>query len=254
MLAIITTRTSSSSSSHSTLKHSPTMLVTVLLSLFSVLSLAPTYAHAASHTIVFESNCASSVMQLPNRGNYGPGTYTFDGDVAGGIASAGPSHCDINGVPCIAIEFTLNEKYSTGDVTLIEPHKFTADARFEMTPGGSSAQCGSQNCGTKNAFYHPEDYSAQRYESSPNAGIKITFTCGGQVGAEQSGTVANSTATATTASDAATASTASSATKHSDTASGRASLLPSAHSAARKCNHKRRSNMVKKRASEKLAS
>lgn len=46
-----------------------------------------------------------------------------------------------------------------------------------MTPGGSGATCNDQNCGANNAFYQPTDYSAQRYDSSPDAGIVINFTC-----------------------------------------------------------------------------
>ncbi|CAD6914362.1 unnamed protein product [Tilletia controversa] len=130
----------------------------------------------ASHTINFSSNCPSAVMQLPGIGNYGPGSYTFNQDVNGGIASGG-QNCDINGTNCISVEFTLNGGYSTGDITLISPHAYSGPASFTMTPGGSSATCDNPNCGPNNAFYKPDDYSSQRYDSSPNAGINIDISC-----------------------------------------------------------------------------
>ena len=46
-----------------------------------------------------------------------------------------------------------------------------------MTPGGSSATCDNPNCGPNNAFYKEDDYGAQRYDSSPNAGININISC-----------------------------------------------------------------------------
>ncbi|KAK0558325.1 hypothetical protein OC861_006934 [Tilletia horrida] len=132
---------------------------------------------AGHHTIVFTSNCPSAIMQLPGIGNFGVGTYSFDQDVNGGIASAGPK-CDINGVPCISVEFTLDQAgYSTADITLISPHVYTGVAEFRMTPGGSGTRCDNPNCGPMNAFYKPDDYSAQRYDHSPDAGIQINITC-----------------------------------------------------------------------------
>ncbi|KAE8244736.1 hypothetical protein A4X13_0g6320 [Tilletia indica] len=133
-------------------------------------------AALAAHTINFQSNCPSAVMQLPGIGILGTGTYSYDHSVEGGIASAGPN-CDLNGVPCIAVEFSLVDKYSTGDITLISPHVFTGTASFTMKPGGSSATCDNPNCGPNNAFYKPDDYTAQRYDPSPDAGIDITITC-----------------------------------------------------------------------------
>lgn len=56
-------------------------------------------------------------------------------------------------------------------------HKSTSKVNFHMTPGGSGATCNDQNCGANNAFYQPTDYSAQRYDSSPDAGIVINFSC-----------------------------------------------------------------------------
>ncbi|KDQ07326.1 hypothetical protein BOTBODRAFT_38854 [Botryobasidium botryosum FD-172 SS1] len=146
----------------------------MLASIFTV-ALAATGTLAA-HTINFTSNCPSAIMQIPGHGVYRTGKYTFNGDVNGGIASAGRS-CSQDGVPCSSVEFTLNGKYSTGDITLIPPHKYSARAAFQMTPGGSSAVCDNANCGPKNAFYKPDDYSAQRYDPSPNAGINIQITC-----------------------------------------------------------------------------
>ncbi|KDQ13199.1 hypothetical protein BOTBODRAFT_188719 [Botryobasidium botryosum FD-172 SS1] len=146
----------------------------MLASIIAV-ALAATGAMAA-HTINFSSNCPSAIMQLPGRGNYGPGSYTFNGDVNGGIASAGRS-CSQDGVPCSSVEFTLNGGYSTGDITLIPPHQYSARAAFQMTPGGSSAVCDNANCGRNNAFFKFDDYSAQRYDSNPNAGINIQITC-----------------------------------------------------------------------------
>ncbi|KAK0517806.1 hypothetical protein OC835_008044 [Tilletia horrida] len=132
----------------------------------------------AGHTINFSSNCPSAVVQIPGHGNYGTGSYTFDGDVNGGIASAGQS-CSVDGNGCISVEFTLNNGYSTGDITLISPHAYSGAASFTMTPGGSSATCDNPNCGPNNAFYQPTDYGSQRYDSdaSGNSGININIQC-----------------------------------------------------------------------------
>ncbi|CAD6984498.1 unnamed protein product [Tilletia controversa] len=143
---------------------------------FVIMLSTTTSVALAAHTINFRSNCPSAVMQLPGIGNFGPGSYTYPHSVEGGIASGGTA-CDINGVPCISVEFSLVDKYSTGDITLISPHVFTGTAQFTMMPGGSGATCGSAGCGPNNAFYKPDDYSAQRYDPSPDAGINIVITC-----------------------------------------------------------------------------
>lgn len=67
--------------------------------------------------------------------------------------------------------------YCSSLVVARAAHKSTSQVNFHMTPGGSSASCNDQNCGKDNAFYQPTDYSAQRYESSPDSGIVINFTC-----------------------------------------------------------------------------
>ena len=87
-----------------------------LLSFASALGMA-SYA-LAGHQVVFNSNCPTSILQIPGQGNRGPGTYNFNGDVNGAIASAGPS-CSQDGDNCPSVEFTLNNGYSTGDITLI---------------------------------------------------------------------------------------------------------------------------------------
>ncbi|CAO1623474.1 unnamed protein product [Parajaminaea phylloscopi] len=130
----------------------------------------------AGHQVIFESNCKSSILQIPGQGNRGPGTYNFEGDVKAAIASGGPS-CSQDGNNCPSVEFTLNNGYSTGDITLIPPHKSTSKASFTMLPGGSSATCNDARCGPKNAFFKTDDYGAQRYDKSPNAGIHIVFRC-----------------------------------------------------------------------------
>lgn len=200
------------------------------------MTLAATAAKA-SHQVVFQSSCPSSILQIPGQPNRSQGTYNFDGDVSAAIASGGLS-CTQDGVGCPSVEFTLNNGYSTGDITLIsrkhchelsspnEPlclptlpsvtlpfvghmlaaHLSTSKASFTMLPGGSSATCNDASCGSNQAFFKSDDYvrtslrppssratlsvryadlcpcctfvqGAQRYDSSPNSGIRISFTC-----------------------------------------------------------------------------
>lgn len=114
-------------------------------------------------------------MQFPGRGNFGAGRFSFDGDVAGGIAQA----CgDINGVGCTSIEFTLVDGVSSADVTLIDPHKFDHPAQFTISSSSSgtqSASCQNPNCGPNNAFYKSDDYTAQRQVNGPGSSISMQF-------------------------------------------------------------------------------
>lgn len=113
-------------------------------------------------------------MQLPGRGNFGAGTFTFNGDIRGGIAQA----CgDINGVGCNSIEFTLVDGVTSADMTLIPPHKFDHPAKFTLKgPSGTqSASCSNPKCGTKNAFYKFDDYSAQRQVTGAGSSISMQF-------------------------------------------------------------------------------
>ncbi|EGG00169.1 uncharacterized protein MELLADRAFT_93841 [Melampsora larici-populina 98AG31] len=134
-----------------------------------------TTVSASTHGITLVNNCGSATtMQLPGRGNYGAGTFSFDGDVRGGIAQA----CgDINGVGCNSIEFTLVDDVTSADITLISPHQFDHPARFTITgPSGSqSASCQSSDCGPNNAFYKSDDYTAQRQVTGAGSSISMQF-------------------------------------------------------------------------------
>lgn len=111
-------------------------------------------------------------MQLPGIGNYGAGTYSFTGDVNGGIAQA---CADINGQGCTSVEFTLVDGVSSADITLISPHTFDHPAQFNLNNGATGASCQNANCGTDNAFYSPTDYSAQRQVNGPGSRIYMQF-------------------------------------------------------------------------------
>lgn len=112
-------------------------------------------------------------MQLPGRGNYGSGNHRFDGDIRGGIAQA----CrDINGVGCTSIEFTLVDGVSSADITLIPPHRFDYTATFKLTGDRTqSVTCSNPKCGTNNAFFKSDDYTAQRQVTGPGANIYMRF-------------------------------------------------------------------------------
>ncbi|KAK8939722.1 hypothetical protein KSP40_PGU015469 [Platanthera guangdongensis] len=149
------------------------MTVFARLSAFVVLAFLVSCVAASSHTVTVVNNCGTPTeMQLPGRGVYGAGTYNFDGDVNGGIASP----CsDINGVGCISIEFTLVDGVSSADITLIPPHQFDHPAQFSLNNGATGATCSNANCGPNNAFYKSDDYTAQRQVNGPGSSIYMQF-------------------------------------------------------------------------------
>ncbi|EGF98598.1 uncharacterized protein MELLADRAFT_118503 [Melampsora larici-populina 98AG31] len=152
-------------------------MVSSRISNFTLLAVAIffTAVSASSHKITLVNNCGTATkMQLPGRGNFGAGTYTFDGDIRGGIAQA----CgDLNGIGCHSIEFTLVDGVTSADMTLIPPHKFDHPAKFTLraSSGTQSASCQNSNCGPKNAFYKFDDYSAQRQVTGPGSSISMQF-------------------------------------------------------------------------------
>ncbi|UZJ53624.1 hypothetical protein CBS101457_002944 [Exobasidium rhododendri] len=128
---------------------------------------------ASTHSIQLVNNCGTTTtMQLPGIGNYGAGTYSFNGDVDGGIAQA---CADINGQGCTSVEFTLVDGTSSADITLISPHVFDHPAQFNMNNNEVSASCQNANCGTDEAFYSSTDYTAQRQVQGAGSSIYIQF-------------------------------------------------------------------------------
>ncbi|KAG0139785.1 hypothetical protein CROQUDRAFT_674957 [Cronartium quercuum f. sp. fusiforme G11] len=141
----------------------------VLVSIVGLASLVT----SSSHSVNLVNNCGTpTTMQLPGRGNYGAGNYNFDGDIKGGIAQA----CsDINGVGCTSIEFSLVDGISSADITLISPHNFDHPATFTLNNNEIHATCSNANCGTDNAFFKSDDYTAQRQVNGASSSIYMQF-------------------------------------------------------------------------------
>eukprot|EP01088_Endostelium_zonatum_P011313 TRINITY_DN253_c0_g1_i1.p1 TRINITY_DN253_c0_g1~~TRINITY_DN253_c0_g1_i1.p1 ORF type:complete len:153 (-),score=41.01 TRINITY_DN253_c0_g1_i1:61-519(-) len=145
--------------------------ILALIALFAASILA--VVDASAHRVTIANHCGGpTTLQVPGHGNYGAGTFTFNGDVRGAIAQA----CnDINGVGCTSVEFTLVDGTSSADITLIPPHKFNHPASFNLNNGQTGASCSNANCGPNNAFYKPTDYTAQRQVQGPNSQIYVQF-------------------------------------------------------------------------------
>lgn len=72
---------------------------------------------------------------------------------------------------CIfAVEGTLNNGYSSVDISLISPHKINVPTSFSYTDGAGGKSCASGNCPCNNAaFCQPTDYGALINTADPNA-------------------------------------------------------------------------------------
>ncbi|OAV97259.1 hypothetical protein PTTG_05911 [Puccinia triticina 1-1 BBBD Race 1] len=131
----------------------------------------------AAHTVTVINRCREKfTMQVPGRGivtSREGGSWTYEGDIRGVIASVG-NNCDINGVPCTAAEFSLVSGISSADITLIPPHQYNRSLRISLT-NGQSKLCSSANC--PGAFH--TDGNDGRYQiqeaNNPNSGIKLEF-------------------------------------------------------------------------------
>lgn len=83
--------------------------------------------------------------------------------------------CGFNGDGCLTLETTLKNPTCPGcgsstDLTLIPPHKFHVKTGFQYKKGcdGQGATCAGQDCGTRNAFFKTDDYTAQRQCETDN--------------------------------------------------------------------------------------
>ncbi|KAA1073909.1 hypothetical protein PGTUg99_022156 [Puccinia graminis f. sp. tritici] len=115
-------------------------------------------------------------MQVPGRGivsSGGGGSWSYNGDVRGVIASVG-NNCDVNGVPCTAAEFSLVSGITSADITLIPPHRYNHSLRITLT-NGKSKSCNSAGC--PGAFHQDGNDGLYQIQESnnPNSGIKLEF-------------------------------------------------------------------------------
>ena len=88
--------------------------------------------------------------------------------------------CGFNGDGCLTVEATLKNPNCPGcgsstDLTLIPPHKFNIKTGFRYINGcnGQGATCTGPRCGTKNAFFKTDDYTAQRQCETNNVSLTL---------------------------------------------------------------------------------
>ncbi|EFP75633.1 uncharacterized protein PGTG_00964 [Puccinia graminis f. sp. tritici CRL 75-36-700-3] len=146
----------------------------LLVLLLAALSASTTMA---AHKVTVINKCQQKfTMQVPGRGivsSGGGGSWSYNGDVRGVIASVG-NNCDVNGVPCTAAEFSLVSGITSADITLIPPHRYNHSLRITLT-NGKSKSCNS--AGFPGAFHQDGNDGLYQIQESnnPNSGIKLEF-------------------------------------------------------------------------------
>jgi len=140
-----------------------------------------------SHTLKFINNCKSGTPTLLKDGHIIPlvnGEYTHDGEFAAAIAYLQRGdECGFNAERCTMLEMTLNNAFSSVDVSLIAPHAFNVPVRFSYYNGcdGEGKACTHANCGPQYAFYKEDDYGSQVQCTKPNVNLLTTFCPDGDV-------------------------------------------------------------------------
>ncbi|POW02414.1 hypothetical protein PSHT_12131 [Puccinia striiformis] len=115
-------------------------------------------------------------MQFPGHGIVGSGggeTVETSEGISSSIASVGRI-CDINGVPCTAVEFSLVAGISPPDITMIAPHEYNRSLRITLA-NGQTRSCTYADCPT--AFH--QDGNDERYQiqeaNNVHSGIMLEF-------------------------------------------------------------------------------
>ncbi|KAI1794172.1 glycopeptide [Ganoderma leucocontextum] len=158
----------------------------LFVSALALVALAGSVAGATTekHHITFTNHCGHGtpmLIQGPHVLSKGK-PYTHRGPLISAIAYLQTGKCGFNGDHCLTLETTLKNPNCPGcgsstDLTLIPPHKFHVKTSFKYHHGCHTqhATCTSQRCGTKNAFFKTDDYTAQRQCETNNVGLEIIF-------------------------------------------------------------------------------
>ncbi|KIM79149.1 hypothetical protein PILCRDRAFT_823728 [Piloderma croceum F 1598] len=156
-------------------------MVRLSTSIFTVLSILCTTA-SAGHSISVNNQCGYGTPTLS-----APFTNGQPTNIAGGYSSSGDltgfiiylqngNQCGANGENCLILEGTLNNGYSSVDISKIPPHSFNSPLAFSYTNGAGGRSCNSASCQCDYAaFCKTDDYGAQVGSPDPNASITVTF-------------------------------------------------------------------------------
>ncbi|KAH9939156.1 glycopeptide [Amylocystis lapponica] len=136
--------------------------------------------NAETHTVTLTNKCGYGTPLLIGQNGETlstGGAYTQNGEMNGLIAYLQTGNCGANGDDCTLIEATLNQGYSSADISLISPHKFSVASGFSYYDGcdGAGANCANDGC--PDAFYNPNDNQVQVGCPDDNVSLAITF-CG----------------------------------------------------------------------------
>lgn len=141
-------------------------------------ALAFVQVNAESHTVTFNNKCGYGTPYL--RASNGAvlstgGSYTSNGALEGAIAYLQTGSCGNNGEGCTLVETTLQNGYSSSDISLISPHSFSVSSGFGYFDGcsGAGADCTSADC--SDAFHSSDQTWVQVGCSAANVGLAITF-------------------------------------------------------------------------------
>jgi len=145
---------------------------------FLAVALALVQVNAESHTVTFTNNCGYGTPTL--KGQNGQtlstgGAYTSNGALTGAIAYLQTGGCGANGEGCTLVETTLQNGYSSSDISLISPHAFSVTSGFGYYDGcdGAGADCNSPDC--SDAFHSSDQTWVQVGCSADNVNLVITF-------------------------------------------------------------------------------
>ncbi|KZP26462.1 hypothetical protein FIBSPDRAFT_887252 [Athelia psychrophila] len=134
---------------------------------------------SAGHSVGVVNNCGygTPMMNGPSTGLISvPGGYSSGGDITGWIMFLQTGQCGNNGENCVIVEGTLNDGYSSVDISLISPHEINVPTGFSYTDGAGGKYCASGNCPCNSAaFCQPTDYGALVNTADPNASITVTY-------------------------------------------------------------------------------
>jgi len=137
-------------------------------------------AAAETHTITFNNKCGSGTPTLVQNGKIlsTGNPYTANGQFNSFIAYLQTGSCGLNGEQCTLVEGSLqNTGFSSADISLVPPHKFSKTSGFVYTGGDGSCNGKGEDCksgGCPGAFTNATNGAIIQC-SADNIGLEITF-------------------------------------------------------------------------------
>lgn len=153
-------------------------MLSKLIAFTLAVALAFAQVNAESHTVIFTNKCdfGTPILRASNGEILSVGgDYTSDGPLVGAIAYLQTGPCGDNGEGCTVIETTLQNDYSSTDISLVPPHKFSVTGGFGYFDGcnGAGADCAYSTCPT--ALLYSNQTWLQVACTDLNVNLAITF-------------------------------------------------------------------------------